>query len=263
MIELRGYQNDVVADVQDSTDAVCVVMPTGTGKTLVASEIIRREPDRHVLFIAHRRELIHQAAGKLGEFGVKAGTILAGEPANHMLGVQVASVQTLWARGFRSKSIELPPANIVFIDEAHHVRARTYQKIIEAYPDARVIGLTATPCRRDGRGLGNVFKRLIESPQVAVMIEQGFLVPTRVYAPSKPDLRGVHIRQGDYIDKELAARMDRPELVGDVVTHWHRHAERRRTVVFASTVGHSIHLKDEFVKAGVKAEHIDGDDAKR
>jgi DNA repair protein RadD len=85
-------------------------------------------------------------------------------------------------------------------------------------------------------------------------------VKTLVYAPASggPDLRGVRTRQGDYVERELAARVDRPELVGDIVTHWHRHADRRKTVVFATSVAHSIHLKDEFCKSGVKAEHIDG-----
>jgi hypothetical protein len=79
-----------------------------------------------------------------------------------------------------------------------------------------------------------------------------------VFAPSTPNLKGIHTRHGDYVESELAERVDRPELVGDIVSHWHRLAERRKTVVFATSVAHSIHLKDEFVKSGVKAEHIDG-----
>jgi DNA repair protein RadD len=122
MIDLRDYQCDIV-ERAGLAHRPCIVMPTGSGKTLVASEIIRREPDRHVLFLAHRRELVHQAAAKLREFGVNTGLIIAGEPTNAMAGVQVASLQTLWARGFRSKCIDLPPADIVFIDEAHHSRA--------------------------------------------------------------------------------------------------------------------------------------------
>ena len=257
MIDLRDYQRDIVARAR-LVRRPCIVMPTGSGKTLVASEIIRSEPDRHVLFLAHRRELIHQAAAKLGELGVNVGVILAGEPTNVMLGVQVASVQTVWSRSFRSKSLELPPAGIVFIDEAHHVRAPIYKAIIEKYPDAKIIGLTATPCRRDGRGLGNVFDALVEGPQVSELIAQGFLVGTKVFAPSKPNLKGVHTRQGDYIESELAERMDKVELVGDIVSHWHRLSERRKTVVFATSVAHSVHLKDEFERSGVRAEHIDG-----
>jgi superfamily II DNA or RNA helicase len=120
------------------------------------------------------------------------------------------------------------------------------------------LGLTATPCRGDGRGLGNVFDALVECPPVAELIDLGFLVGTNVYAPSRPDLTGVATARGDYVEKQLAERMDRAELVGDIVTHWHRLAERRRTVVFATGVAHSVHLRDEFRRSGVWAEHIDG-----
>ncbi len=81
---------------------------------------------------------------------------------------------------------------------------------------------------------------------------------TRVYAPVTPDLKGVHTRLGDYVENQLADRMDRPKLVGDIVTHWHKFGERRRTVAFAVSVQHSIHIRDEFVKSGVRCEHIDG-----
>jgi DNA repair protein RadD len=103
-----------------------------------------------------------------------------------------------------------------------------------------------------------VFDDLVEGPQVADLIRDGFLVGTKVFAPSVPDLKGVHTRQGDYVESELAERMDKVELVGDIVSHWHRLAECRKTVVFATSVAHAIHLKEEFVKSGVRAEHIDG-----
>jgi superfamily II DNA or RNA helicase len=158
----------------------------------------------------------------------------------------------------RTKTMALPPADLILIDEAHHTPARTYQKLIEAYPDAIVIGLTATPCRGDGRGLGSIYKLMIECPQVPDLIKQGYLVRSRVYAPVTPDLKGVKVRAGDYVEEQLAGRMDTDKLVGDVVTHWHRLAERRRTIVFATSVGHSRHLADEFAKSGVKVEHLDG-----
>jgi DNA repair protein RadD len=256
MIDLRPFQLDAIAE-SNRHNRPMIVAPTGSGKTVIAAEIIRRAENKFVLFLAHRRELIHQTRGHLADFGVKAGVILAGEPMDQTFRVQVASIQTLSSRCMRGNA-DLPSADIVFIDEAHHCTARTYVKIIEAYPDVRIIGLTATPCRRDGRGLGSTFNALVECPQIEELIELGFLVRTKVFAPSTPDLKGVHTRHGDYVESELAARIDRPELVGDIVTHWHRLGERRKTVVFATSVAHSIHLKEEFVKSSVRAEHIDG-----
>jgi superfamily II DNA or RNA helicase len=154
--------------------------------------------------------------------------------------------------------MQLPGADLLIIDECHHAPAQTYQKIIASYPDAILLGLTATPCRGDGRGLGGIFETLIECPQVAALIEQKHLVKTRIYAPIDPDLRGVGTRTGDYIESQLADRMDRPKLIGDIVTHWHKYGERRKTVAFAVNVAHSIHLRDEFARTGVRAEHIDG-----
>ena len=152
----------------------------------------------------------------------------------------------------------MPSAELLLIDECHHCPATTYRKIIDAYPDAVLLGLTATPCRGDGRGLGSIFEVIIECPQVAELIEQGFLVRTRVYAPVDPDLRGVKTVAGDYVENQLADRMDQPKLVGDIVTHWHKFGERRRTVAFAVSVSHSVHIRDEFIRSGVRAEHIDG-----
>ena len=153
-----------------------VVAPTGAGKTVIVAEVIRLAENKFILVLAHRRELIHQMRDKLADHGVTAGVILAGEPMNQMARVQVASVQTLWSRCVLGKT-DLPPADIVVIDEAHHVRARTYRKIIELYPDANIIGLTATPCRKDGRGLGGTFSTMIETPQIEELIKLGLPRP--------------------------------------------------------------------------------------
>ena len=155
--------------------------------------------------------------------------------------------------------MELPPAEIVIVDEGHHARARTYEQIVAAYPNATIIGLTATPCRSDGRGLGNVFDVIVEAPQVAELIELEKLVPAKIFAPRAPDLRGVQTaKTGDYVISQLEERMNTDALVGDVVEHWLRHSERRRTVGFAVDVAHSVHITRELVKSGVRAEHLDG-----
>jgi superfamily II DNA or RNA helicase len=263
-MNLRSYQTKVIEDFDREIAAgkkrIIGVAPTGSGKTVIASAIIKSftERRRGVLVVAHRREIIQQTSDKLHANGIAHGIILAGAQPRPLEFVQVASIQTLWARAVQRESIEFPQAELLVIDEAHHCPARTYRKIVDAYPDAIVLGLTATPCRGDGRGLGSIFQTIIECPQVAELIEQGYLVRTRVYAPVNPDLRGVRTVAGDYVEDQLAARMDRPQLIGDIVTHWHRYGERRKTVAFAVNVAHSVHLRDEFIKSGVRAEHIDG-----
>ena len=258
---LRAYQARDVEDIERG-EHVLYVLPTGGGKTVVAAAIVQRAAERgqRVLIISHRlishrREIIRQTSRKLL---IDHGLIQAGLNADLTYPVQVASVQTLWARCMRTDKLPLPAANLIIIDEAHHVRAQTWAKILEQYPNARRLGLTATPCRADGRGLGNFFDIIVEGPQVADLIAQRHLVPTTYYAPVEPDLKGVKTSQGDYAINQLADRMNRDDLVGDIVTHWHKHAERRKTLVFAVDVAHSIHIRDEFVKAGVCAEHLDG-----
>jgi DNA repair protein RadD len=173
--------------------------------------------------------------------------------------VQVASIDTLHVRGVRSNAMSLPPADLLVFDEAHRARGRTREHLISLYPDANLIGMTATPVRGDGRGLGNIFDVIIECPQVAALIVGGYLVPSRVYAPVDPDLRGVRTQQGDYLVGQLERRMNTDALVGDIVEHWLKYGERRRTVCFAVGVEHSVHICNEFKQAGVRAEHLDGE----
>lgn len=261
--ELREYQKAAVESLRLSLAKgmrrPVLVSPTGSGKTRLAIEVIRLavSKGRRVLFLAPRRELIYQASAVLESAGVMHGVIMAGEPAHRYSPVQVASFDTLWARRNR---IPLPPADLVIVDEAHLSLAATRKKLIEAYPDARVIGLTATPARGDGRGLGEIYDDLVLSWSVRELTDAGFLVPARYFVPTKPDLEGLKInRDGDYREKELAPRMDQPQLIGDIVHNWFRLAKGRSTVVFCVTRSHSRHLQAEFVARGVKAEHLDGE----
>jgi superfamily II DNA or RNA helicase len=268
MIEDRPYQTNVVAEFKRTTaefKRIIIVAPTGAGKTVIASTVIMEyvQERRKVLVLAHRREIIGQTVKKLRDLGVWCGVIQAGEREMPMALVQVASVQTLWSRAMctgpnGTTRMELPPATLVVVDECHHATAATWSGILDAYPDAIILGLTATPCRGDGRGLGGIFETMIECPQVAELIELGYLVRSRVYAPSTPDLKGVEVRHGDYVESQLAERMDKQKLVADIVSTWHKYGERRKTVCFATGVGHSIHLRDRFNESGVRAEHIDG-----
>jgi superfamily II DNA or RNA helicase len=238
---------------------VLLVAPTGAGKTVIASEIIKRSVAKYktVLFLAHRREIIQQTSAKLTANGVRHGIIMAGIEPRPMEPVQVASIDTLHSRGVRSETMRLPSADLLVFDEAHRARGRTREHLISLYPDASMLGMTATPCRGDGRGLGNIFDTMIETPQIAELSRGEYLVKSRIYAPVHPDLRGVRTQRGDYVVGQLE-RMNTDALVGDIVEHWLKYGERRRTVAFAVGVEHSVHIRNEFMCAGLRAEHLDG-----
>ena len=264
MIELRPYQLEVINQCRQKLAAgvsnICLVAPTGSGKTVIAAEIIRSAvaKGRRVLVLAHTREIIKQTSLKLNAAGIARGIIMATNTVRPYEPVQVASVQTYWSRVMRTGRMDPPPADLVIVDECHHIRARTWLKIIAAYPGIALIGLTATPCRSDGRGLGSSFDVLVECPQVAELITGKYLVGTRIYAPAELDLRGVRTQTGDYVVSELAERVNTDPLVGDIITHWFKHAAGLKTIVFAVNVAHSRHIAAEYNKAGIKAEHLDG-----
>jgi len=260
---LREYQVQAIhalrASLAQGKRRPVLVSPTGSGKTRTAVEVIRMAVDKgsRVLVLAPRRELIYQVSEVLEAARIWHGVVMAGEPMNRYSPVQVASFDTLWARRNR---MPLPDADLVIVDEAHLSIAATRRKLIEAYPNARVIGLTATPARGDGRGLGEIYDDLVQSWGIRELTEAGYLVPARYFVPSKPDLEGLKLnRDGDYQERDLGKRMDRAQLVGDIVHNWFRIAPGRSTVVFCVTRAHSRHVCQEFLARGVKAEHLDGE----
>jgi len=231
-------------------DRPLLLLPTGAGKTSVAAEIIRLAVarGRRAVFLVHRRELVDQAVERLDQFGVHAGRILSGHPEDRDLAVQVASIPTLLKRDHW-------PADLVVVDECAHAVSDSWGRILSRYTDAWVIGLTATPIRLDGKGLGDLFGCIVEPVSVRELIRAGHLVEPVVFAPPV-DLRGVKKRAGDYALPELAERMS--PLTGDIVRTWGQRARGLRTVVFAVNVDHSERIVAAFRDAGVRAEHIDG-----
>jgi DNA repair protein RadD len=183
MIQERPYQTNVIAEFMRTTatfNRIILVAPTGSGKTVIGGSIIKEYVARHrlVLVLCHRAEIINQTVAKLRELGLWVGIIWAEAgrlDVQPLAPVQVASIPTLHARAIRTERMQLPDANLIVVDEAHHVRARTWREIL----DATILGLTATPCRGDGRGLGGIFETMIECPQVAELIELKYLVKSR------------------------------------------------------------------------------------
>jgi superfamily II DNA or RNA helicase len=263
-LQLRDYQTRAIHELRLRLLAhkrrLLLVAPTGAGKTVIASEMIRSAVSRGTptLFLAHRKELVDQPSRKLDELGIDHGIVMASHwRSKPWLPVQVASVQTL-VRRLESK----PAAGLIIIDEAHHARAATYERIIDAYPGVPVIGLTATPWRTDGKGLGDLFEDsyLVTTP--SRLVADGWLVPVSGFAFDSPDLRTIKRTAGDYNEHELGAVMSETRLVGNIVEQWLRHARGAdgrglRTVVFAVHVEHSKQIVEQFRAAGVAAEHLD------
>ena len=250
-LQLRDYQSRAVENVVAAIQRrPILVAPTGSGKTQVATSIIERL-GVPTLWLAHRKELIDQAAQRLTAHGVSAGIIMAGCPTAPLARVQVASVQTLVRR-------EKPPAQLLVFDEAHHATADSYQSILDAYPDAKIVGLTATPFRLDGRGLGDLFGELVIAAYPDELCAAGVLHRPRVWCSKTPDLRGVKVIAGDYSLGALASRANTGELNADIVATWLKRASGKRTVAFAVDVEHSQAIVAAFRAAGVAAEHLDG-----
>ena len=256
---LRSYQELAIVQVRGAFaqhSKVLLVMPTGSGKTVVFSEICRLASTKgnSVLILVHRRELVTQASDKLTKAGVKHGIIAAGfDPSDHP--VQVASVQTLIRR---LNSADFTP-DLIIIDEAHHAVAGSWDKIIGRFPNAKIIGVTATPARLDGRGLGSHFSTLVSGPSVKQLTELGFLSRHRVFAPPViADLKGVRTRAGDYASDQLSEAMNRPTITGDAIAHYRKRADGLPAIAFCCSVAHATSVCASFNAAGYRAKLVTG-----
>lgn len=258
---LRPYQLDAIErirqKIREGQKKVLVVSPTASGKTVTFSEILARAAERgsRSLVLAHRRELVMQAAEKVLSCGLSPGIVAAGvRPAPQRL-VQVASLQTLAAR-----PNSLPPAALVIVDECHHHTAsNTYGKIVNWYPNAIVLGFTATPWRLDGVGLGDVYPSHVVVVTPRELREQGYLVPVGGFEYAPVDTSGAKVSGGDFVGASLEGAAMSAKLFGEIIGEWRRHAGGARTVLFAVSVKHSLALAQAFRDAGVPAEHLDGE----
>lgn len=151
-------------------------------------------------------------------------------------------------------------ANGVAVSNCHRAVADSYRKLLEIYPDANIIGLTATPCRFDGKPLGDVFQAIEVAATYKDLIKDGFIVEPRCFGtPVEPKLDNVHTQHGDFVIDELADAMMEIDVLGDTVAEYKKHAGGRRTVVFAVNVAHSKSLLEKFLAAGVRAAHVDAE----
>ena len=242
--------------------AILYTAPTGSGKTALTAHMLHRAASKGMrsLFVVHRRELIKQSIDAFNKEDLPHGIISAGfiESPHHR--VQLASVQTLARRIAR-----YPEPTLIVWDEAHHLAARSWNEIFGRYANCYHVGLTATPERLDGKGLGGYFKEMVVGPSIRTLTAQGYLSPYKLYAPGNVNLQGVHTRMGDYEKRELSSVVDKPSITGNAIEHYKRLCWGRRAVVFCASVTHSKNVVDQFNAAGIAAAHIDGEtpDAER
>lgn len=256
-MELREYQKKAVDDLREafkSYNSILYCLPTGAGKTAIFSYITSRISARNksCYILVHRQELLLQASKKLAEYGVPHGRISSNSSISKDL-IQVCSVQT-----FVNKLKYYRVPDLIIIDECHHAVSGSYQKILSYYPSAKILGVTATPQRLDGHGLGNIFQKLIVGSSISELIDMGYLSKVKVYAPQQIDFSGVKTSQGDYSKSQTTEIIDTPKITGNAIEHYRKYAIGQSGIVFCVTIKHAQDVANEFNLAGIPAKCIDG-----
>ena len=256
-MQLRPYQSQLVTDIrlqyQLGRRSVLAVLATGGGKTVIFTHIAQSAAKKgnRVCILVHRQELLDQASRALTVMGVPHGLIAAGRGMDLSHAVQVASVGTI-ARRLH----QLPQGflQLLVIDEAHHSNAGTWAKVVGHFNAAKLLGVTATPCRSDGRGLGEHYQSMVLGPSAAWLTEHGYLAPARVFAPPGFDSTGLRKRMGDF---DMTQAADRVQL-GDCLSHYQQHLSGQTAIAFCCSVAHAEAVAGLFRSAGIAAASIDG-----
>lgn len=263
-VELRPYQQRAIQETRralaEGHKRVCLYAPTGAGKTELAIGIsqLARAKNRRVMFLANRVELISQAAERFARYGIYPGILQGENTHNTRADIVVGSIQTFSSRKRFGWNFD---TDILIVDEAHGCAgSQQYLKLFETWNNIPVIGLTATPFSR-GLGKkypwGTVFEKLVVVSTIRELIDMDYLVDCEIYAPSEPDLSGVKIVAGDYHEGQLGEAVDKQELIGDIVSHWKKLSNGVPTICFATNIAHSKHIVEQFLGAGISAEHVD------
>lgn len=261
MIQLRKYQEQLVADIRASMARhrkVLAVAPTGSGKTVTFSYIASRTRQRgsRIGIFAHRAELLRQISNTLRQFEVPHGIIAAGATYVPGMQVYVCAAQS-YAR--RVGTPRAPVFDVGIIDEAHHAtEGSTWAACMNASPDAYWLGVTATPERLDGRGLGETFEDMVLGPTTGELIRSGALADYLMLSPEGASLDGVHTVAGDFNRSEAADAVDRPAITGDAADYYTRYLKGAPAVAFCTTVAHAEHVAEYFRARGYKAASVDG-----
>ena len=261
---LRDYQSDICSRVSDAFDkhrSVMVQMPTGTGKTMVLAELVKRlmmkDEGIRILIVAHRRELIEQIKATVKRMGLNADNQLS------VINNQTIIVESIQTISRRIATIEFAPS-LVVIDEAHHALAKTYKMMWDAWPDARFLGLTATPCRLNGKGFTDLFDVLVQSWDIPTFIKEKWLA-TYDFVSIKADSRTQQLisslkkrgADGDYQVKEMDAMLNKRPSIERLYNCVTEFARNRKGFVYAINIDHARSIAEHYQSKGVNAVAID------
>ena len=271
---LRPYQQQAKEDIfssWDECDSVMFQMPTGTGKTRLFSSIIsdiktwsvQNSEDIKILIIAHRIELIDQISENLDRYKVSHGIIAGGKPRDLRYPVQVASVQTITHHNNLDVACDLN-VNFIIVDEAHHCVANSYKKLWDMYPNAKKLGVTATPWRMNNGGFGSVFDKIIISQSIQSFIDAGWLAPYDYYSISSNSEIQKEIEsitefdaEGDYKISALEKKIDTTRIRAQLLDSYLKFAKGKKGIIYSVSRKHSDHICQEYREAGINIVRID------
>ncbi len=265
MIKLRDYQKNAINLVRESYrngfKSPLLVLPTGGGKTICFSEIARsaESNNKKILILVHRAELLYQASNKLSQFGLRHGRISPEFIPSYYENIQLASVDTIIKR---LDHINKP--DLIIIDEAHHVlKNNKWGKVAEKFNDSKLLGVTATPVRTNGEGLGvnesGFFDDIIIGSSVKELMELEFLCPAIYYAPpSQINFNNIKIKAGDYDLKGLSCETNKPDITGDAINHYLNLSNNKPAIAFCVDKKHAEDVARQFNSAGINSEFIHG-----
>jgi superfamily II DNA or RNA helicase len=255
-MNLRPYQQQLINDIrlqyQLGHKSVLAVLPTGGGKTVCFSYIAEQASIKgnRVLVLVHRQELLDQASRAMP---MPHGRISAGRSMDLSYAVQIASVQTV------ARRLHLLPRDffqLLVVDEAHHTTAGTWAKTVQHFHAAKLLGVTATPIRSDGRGLGEHYQTMVEGPSAQWLTDNGYLAAAKVLAPPGFDTTGLRKRMGDFDTKEAEHRVG--TIMGDCLSHYRKHLSGQTAIAFCCSVAHAGAVASLFQCNGIPAASIDG-----
>lgn len=253
-MNLRDYQQQCIDDLRSAFAKkhrrVLLVAPTGAGKTVMFSYLTQKLTERgnRVLLLAHRDFLLDQIGGTLARFGIPHGFIAAKRKRELCHLTQVAGVHTLKNR---IQKIAWQPDWII-CDEAHHATAGSWNTIMQAYPTARVLGVTATPQRLDGKGLGDVFDHMVLGPRVQDLMDGGFLSRVRYYSPKTVSTEGMRTRMGEYDKAETERAVNTRGVTGHAVEWYQKACDGAPAIAFCASIAHSENVAAGFREAGYR-----------